>query len=110
MCAWRDVGGNLGEVKVHRVGIAFRQHQPGALAILGADRTEDIGRCRALIASSDKSGSAPGPTTGDFVLLTDSGFVREPYFYLVSIDAFRAGDLVQNGRPVFLNSSMAPAA
>jgi hypothetical protein len=29
MCAWRDGGGNLGEVKVHRVRITFRQHQPG---------------------------------------------------------------------------------
>jgi hypothetical protein len=35
MCAWRDVGGNLGEVKVHRVRFTFRQHQPGALAVLG---------------------------------------------------------------------------
>jgi hypothetical protein len=35
MCAWRDGGGNLGEVKVHRVRITFRQHQPGALSVLG---------------------------------------------------------------------------
>jgi hypothetical protein len=110
MCAGRDGSGNLSEVKVHRVGITFRQHQPGALAVLGAGRTENISRCRALVASSDRPRSAQGPTTGDFILLTDSGFVREPYFYLAPIDALRAGDLAQNGRPLFLNPSIAPVA
>ena len=110
MCAWRDDGGNLGEVKVHRVGIAFRQHQPGALAVLRADCTENISRCRALIASGDGSRSAQGPATGDLILLAYSGFVREPYFYLVPIDTLLTGDLVQNGRPLFLNSSIAPMA
>jgi hypothetical protein len=110
MGAGRDGGGNLGEMKVHRVGIAFRQHQPGALAVLGADRTENISRCRALIAGSDRPRSAQGPTTGDLVLLTYSGFVREPNFYFVAVDTLLVGDLVQNGRPVFLNSSIAPVA
>lgn len=110
MCARRDRGGNLGKVKVHRVGIAFWQHQPGTLAVLGADRTENIGRRRALIASSGRSRSAQRPAAGDLILLAYSGFIREPYLYLVPIDALLAGDLVQNGRPLFLNSSIAPVA
>ena len=110
MCAWRDGDGNLGEMKDHRLAIAFRQHQPSALAVLGADRSENVGRRRALVASRDRPRSAQGPATGDLVLLAYSGLIREPDFYLVPIDAFLMGDLVQSGGPFFLKSSTAPAA
>jgi len=106
----RDRIRDLGQVEVHGVAVAMRQHQGGTLAVLGADRTENIGRCRALVVSGDRPRSAQGPATGNFVLLTYSGFVREPDLYLVSIDALLAGDLVQNGRPLFLKSSIAPMA
>jgi hypothetical protein len=59
------------------------------------------GPLTVLVASSDRPRPAQGPATGNFILLTYSGFVREPYFYLVPIDALLAGDLVQNGRPFF---------
>jgi hypothetical protein len=93
MGAWRDGSGNLGEMKVHRMGIACRQDQRGALAVRGADRPENIGRGRTLVASGGRSRSAQGPTTGDLVLLPYAGFIREPNLYLVATDAFRVGDL-----------------
>ena len=39
----RDGERYLGEMQRHGFGIAEGQHQPGALAMLGADRAEDIG-------------------------------------------------------------------
>lgn len=101
---------DLGQVEVHGVGVAVGQHQSRALAILGTDRTEDIGRCRALVVSSDRPRSAQSPATGDFILLTYSGFVREPDLDLVRIYVLLAGDLTQYGRPFFLKSSIASTA
>ena len=77
---------------------------------LGADCTENVGRCRALVLSSNRPRSAQGPATGDFVLLAYSGFVREPDLDLVPIDVLLARDLVHSGGPLFLKSSITPAA
>ena len=91
-------------MKDHRLAIAFRQHQPGALAVLGADRSENVGRRRALVASRDRPRSAQGPTTGDLVLLVYPGLIREPDCDLVPIDALLAGNLVQSGGPLSLET------
>jgi hypothetical protein len=60
--------------------------------------------------SSDRPRSAQSPATGDFILLTYSGFVREPDLDLVRIYVLLAGDLTQYGRPFFLKSSIASTA
>ena len=48
----RDDLGDLREVQVHRLGIAGRQNQGRALAILWADGAEDVGGSGALITRS----------------------------------------------------------
>jgi len=101
---------DLCEVEVHSYGVAVWQHQGRAFAVLGADCTENVGRCRTLVLSSDRPRSAQSPAAGDFVLLAYSGFVREPDLDLVRIDVLFARDLTQYGRPFFLKSSIAPTA
>jgi len=54
--------------------------------------------------------SAPRPSPGDLVLLTDPRLVGEPDFYCGRIDALILGDLIQARRETFLKSSIAPSA
>ncbi len=107
-------GGNIGrdgrEVQVHRRDIAPRQDQPDRLALFGADRAEDIGRGRALVARSARAGSTPRPAAGDLVLLPDPRFVAEPALYVAGRDALVLRDRVQTGGETFLKSSIAPTA
>ena len=49
MGAGGNFGGNLGQVQVHRFGVAGRQHEGCSLSLLWADGAEDIGRGGALI-------------------------------------------------------------
>ncbi len=70
MSTWGNRICDLGQVEVHGLGVAIRKHQGSALAVVGADRTENIGRCRALVVSGDRPRSAQGPATGSFILLT----------------------------------------
>ena len=52
MGAWRHGGGDFGQVQVHRRDITDGKDEPRALALLGADGAEDVGRGGALIARS----------------------------------------------------------
>jgi hypothetical protein len=54
--------------------------------------------------------AALGPAPGNLVLLSDPGLVGEPDLYVEWIDALGARDLLQNGRELFLNSSIASSA
>ncbi len=47
--AGRDMERDLGEVQVHGIGVAERQDEPRRLALLRADRAEDVGGLGALI-------------------------------------------------------------
>jgi len=97
----------LGQMQRHGFGIAEGQHQPCALAVFRADRAEDIGRFRPLILRGRWPRSASRPAPRDLVLLTDPGFVLEPYLYRC---ALREGcsDLCQLGsKAPFLKASMA---
>ena len=82
----RDDLGDLREVQVHRLSIAGRQDQSRALALLWADRAEDVGGGGALITGRARTGAALGPAAGDLVLLADTSLVLEPDFYLVDVD------------------------
>jgi hypothetical protein len=101
--------GDLREVQVHRLGIAGRQDQGRALAILWADGAEDVGGGGALITGSAGTGAALCPPAGDLVLLADSSLIGEPDFYLVAVDRLLARDCVQTRGEVFLKSSIAPS-
>ena len=64
-----------------------------ALAVLGTDRAEDIGRGGSLIFRGARARAALGPAARDLVLLADARLVGEPDFYGGGLDAFFARDL-----------------
>ena|SRR6478609_201489 len=106
----RDFPGDFGQVQVHRLGVAARQNERCALAFFRADGAEDIGRGGTLVTWRRWARSAPRPSPGDLVLLTDPRLVGEPDFYCGRIDALILGDLIQARRETFLKSSIAPSA
>jgi hypothetical protein len=108
--AGADHFADLGQVQVHRRGVAERQDQGGPLAVKRTDGTEDAGRGVALVLRRGGSGPTPCPAAGDAVLLADAGFVGEPDLYRVEAEAPLARDACQRGGEVFLNASMAPIA
>ena len=110
MGSWCDHLGNLSEMQVHRLGVASRQDQGRALALLRADRTEDVGRGGSLITGRTGARAALRPAAGNLVLLTDTRLVREPDFYLVAVERFLTGDCIQAGGETFLKSSITPSA
>ena len=110
MGSGRDRFGDLGKMQVHRLAVAGRQDQGRALALLGADRTEDVGGGGPLVAWRAGASATLGPAAGDFVLLTDAGLIGEPDLYRVAVDALRARDRFQTRAEAFLKFSIAPAA
>ena len=86
----RDDRGDLREVQVHRLGIAGRQDQGRALALLWADGAEDVGGGGALITRSAGAGAPLGPSAGDLVLLADPSLVCEPDLLSMSTAFSRA--------------------
>src|SRR5665811_1230115 len=106
----RDDRGDLGEVQVHRLGVAGRQDQGRTLAFLWADGAEDVGRGGPLITGSAGAGATLCPSAGDLVLLADTSLICEPDLYLVDVDRLFARDCLQTRGEVFLKSSIAPAA
>jgi hypothetical protein len=110
MGSGRNRFGDLCKMQVHRLAVAGRQDQGRALALLGADRAEDIGGSGTLVARRTGAGAALRPAASDFVLLADAGLVGEPDFYCIAVDALLARDRLQTGGEAFLKSSIAPAA
>ena len=110
MGSGRDRFGDLREMQVHRLAVAGRQDQGCALALLGADRAEDIGGSGTLVARRAGAGAAFRPAASDFVLLADASLISEPDFYRVAVDALLARDQLQTGGEAFLKSSIALAA
>jgi hypothetical protein len=110
MCALFDLAGDFGQVEAHRFAVAGRHDERCALALLRADGTEDVGRGGALISWCRGTGAAPGPTTGDLVLLADARLVGEPDLYAVRIERLVTRDFFQARREAFLKSSIAPSA
>jgi hypothetical protein len=108
--AGRDGRGDFRQVQVHRLGVAGGQDQGCALALLRADRAEDVGGGSTLVAGRARAGAALGPAAGNLVLLTDAGLVGEPDFYRAAGECLLAGDCLQMRREAFLKSSIAPWA
>jgi hypothetical protein len=79
--AWRHLGGDFGQVQVHRLDIADGKDKPCALAFLGTDGAEDVGRSGALVVWGRGSCAALGPAPRGLVLLPDARFVGEPDLY-----------------------------
>jgi hypothetical protein len=108
--AWRDLGGDFGEMEVHRLCVASWHDERRALAVLGTDRAEDIGRGGSLVFRGARARPALGPAAGDLVLLSNARLIGKPDFYGSGLDALFMPDLRQALRETFLKSSMAPAA
>jgi hypothetical protein len=88
----RDDRGDLGDVQVHRLGVAGRQDQGRTLAFHWADGAEDLGRGGPLITGSAGAGATLCPSAGDLVLLADPSLICEPDLYLVDVDRLFLGD------------------
>jgi len=97
-------------MQVHRLGVAGRQDQGRALALLWADRAEDVGGGGALVTGRDGTRAALGPAAGNLVLLADPSLICEPDFYLVDVDRLLTRDCIQARGEVFLKSSITPSA
>jgi len=110
VCRRRDSFGDLRKMQVHCLCVAGRQDQGRALALLWADRAEDVGGSGALVARRDRAGAALGPAASDFVFLADAGLVGEPDFYRVAVERLLARNRFQARGEAFLKSSIAPAA
>jgi len=95
------------QMERHGFGIAERQHQPRALAVLRADRAEDIDRFSSLVFGCRWPRPASGPAPRDLVLLPDPRFVLEPDLYRRALrESF--SDLCQlGGKAPFLKASIA---
>jgi len=93
---------DLRQVEGHGLGVAAGQDQARALALLGADGAEDVGRAGALIVRCAWPGAALGPSSGDLVLLPDAGLVLEPDFYVFAL-GFLGYDFCQLGGGSFFN-------
>ena len=107
MGAGSDSKRDFRQVEVHRLGVAAGQDQPRGLALLRADRPEDIGRLRTLIMGCRRPRPAFRPAPGDLVLLSDPRLVLEPDLYRCTAREARS-DLVQFGSEApFLNASIA---
>ena len=63
--ARRDLGGDFGQVQVHRLGVASRHDKGCALAVFGTNRAEDISGGGSLVVGSAGARAAFGPTAGD---------------------------------------------
>jgi hypothetical protein len=97
-------------MEVHRLCVASWHDERRALAVLGTDRAEDIGRGGSLVFRGARARPALGPAAGDLVLLSNARLVGKPDFYGGGLDALFMPDLRQALRETFLKSSMAPAA
>src|SRR4051812_2889869 len=93
-------------MQAHGLRVASGQHQGCALALLRADRPEDVDRTRPLVVRSAGPSSPSGPAAGDLVLLADTGLVLPPQFYGGTVREARP-DRLQLGREVFLKASSA---
>src|SRR5215216_793717 len=65
-------------MQAHGLRVASGQHQGRALALLRADRPEDVDRARPLIMRGAGPCSSSGPAARDLVLLADTGLVLPP--------------------------------
>lgn len=79
MRALGDVARYLVEMLLHGPGVDKRQGELSALAAGRADRAEQVGGFVALVGVLARSRPASGPLAHEVVLLTDPGFVLEPY-------------------------------
>ncbi len=72
MSAFGDLGTDLVEMQLHRMGIGIGQHQGRALAPHPANSAEEVGVLIALIGGQSRARPLPGPNPSAAILLTDT--------------------------------------
>src|SRR3954465_8087637 len=93
-------------MQAHGLRVASGQHQGCALALLRADRSEDVDRTRPLIMRGAGPGASSGPAAGDLFFFADTGPVLPPQLDRGAVREARP-DRLQGGRETFLKSSSA---
>src|SRR6476469_6644778 len=93
-------------MQVHGLRVASRQDQGCALALLRADRSEDVDRTRPLIMRGAGPGARSGPAPGNLVLLAHPRLVLIPQFYRSALRETRP-DRFQGSGETFLKASSA---
>lgn len=101
--------GDFRQVEGHGPCVAAGQHQARALAFLGADGAENVGRAGALIVRRTWPCAALGPPAGNLVLLADPSLILKPDLYILAL-CLLGCDLRQLGGEVFLKAAMASAS
>ena len=104
--ARRDRGTDLVEMRLHRGRVAVGHDETSALALIRADRAEDVGPLGALVVGRPGAGAATSPAAGDLVLLPDPRLVLPPDLYGRAGGEMRA-DGRDRVRKAFLNWSAA---
>ena len=110
MSAGRGGGGDLGEMQVHRLGVADGQDQSDGVSMLRADSPKYLGGRGAWVLRRDWPRPPPGPAPRGLRLLPDAGFVGEPDLYAAGLDAVLFRDPFQERGEARLKSSMAASA
>ena len=106
MGSWGHGLRDFRQMQAHRLRVASRQDQGRALALLRADRPEDVDRTRPLIMRGAGPGASSGPAPGDLVLLADTGLVLPPQLDRGAVRE-ACPDRLQGGGETFLKSSSA---
>src|SRR3954465_7053440 len=93
-------------MQAHGLRVASGHDQGCALALLRADRPEDVDRTRSLIMRGAGPGAPSGPAARDLVLLADTGLVLPPQLDRGAVREARP-DRLQGGGESFVKSSSA---
>src|SRR3954464_2324221 len=94
------------QMQAHGLRVASGHDQGCALALLRADRPEDVDRTGPLIVRGAGPGAPSGPAARDLVLLADTGLVLPPQLDRGALREARP-DRLQGGGETFLKSSSA---
>lgn len=85
-----DNSTNLGEMRLHCMSVAIWHDQASAFTLCRTDGAEDVGPLGTLVVRSLRARATPGPSSGELVLLTYTGFVLPPQLNLNVLWEFRA--------------------
>ena len=77
----RDLGADLPQGLVHRLGIGVGHDHGGSDGAVGADGAENVGGDVPVVAHHQRAGADRSPDVGVSALLAHAGLVLEPDFY-----------------------------